>query len=159
MMLATGSALSVAQASRSPTSRGAGSTKGTRMSQCRLAAQLVAEVRSVQEALDALAQTIMSSAEAPCGCQRPLPATTVAPAAHLTDREIDVLTLIGRGCANRGIAAQLGISEKTVKTHLSKVFGKLGVSTRSQAVLAVERLGLLETDATVPVCPAQRVEC
>jgi DNA-binding NarL/FixJ family response regulator len=52
-----------------------------------------------------------------------------------------VLELIGRGLANKRIALELGIAEKTVKTHVSHVLAKLGVSDRTQAALYVERSG------------------
>ena len=59
----------------------------------------------------------------------------------LTRREQEVLELIGLGLANKRIALELGISEKTVKTHVSHVLAKLGVSDRTQAALYVERSG------------------
>jgi two-component system, NarL family, response regulator LiaR len=59
----------------------------------------------------------------------------------LTPREQEVLELIGRGLANKRIALELGIAEKTVKTHVSHVLAKLGVSDRTQAALYVERSG------------------
>jgi NarL family two-component system response regulator LiaR len=60
----------------------------------------------------------------------------------LTAREREVLALIGRGYANKRIAAELGIAEKTVKTHVSSVLAKLGVADRTQAALYAARLGL-----------------
>ena len=59
----------------------------------------------------------------------------------LTRREQEVLELIGRGLANKRIALELGIAEKTVKTHVGHVLAKLGVSDRTQAALYVERSG------------------
>jgi two-component system, NarL family, response regulator LiaR len=59
----------------------------------------------------------------------------------LTRREQEVLELIGRGLANKRIALELGIAEKTVKTHVSHVLAKLGLSDRTQAALYVERSG------------------
>jgi DNA-binding NarL/FixJ family response regulator len=53
---------------------------------------------------------------------------------ELTTREREVLALLADGRANRHIAARLGISEHTVKFHLASIFGKLGVSTRTEAV-------------------------
>ncbi len=61
------------------------------------------------------------------------------PDVTLTAREREVLLLVGDGLANKGIARKLGISEKTVKTHLTSVFTSLGVSDRVQAALWVER--------------------
>lgn len=53
---------------------------------------------------------------------------------ELTARERDVLALLADGRPNRHIATRLGISEHTVKFHLASIFGKLGVSTRTEAV-------------------------
>jgi DNA-binding NarL/FixJ family response regulator len=60
---------------------------------------------------------------------------------ELTPREHEVLDLIGRGFANKRIARELGIAEKTVKTHVSHVLAKLGVSDRTQAALYAARGG------------------
>lgn len=62
----------------------------------------------------------------------------------LTARERDVLALVADGRANRDIAARLGISEHTVKFHLASLFGKLGVSTRTQAVRRALDWGVIE---------------
>lgn len=58
----------------------------------------------------------------------------------LTAREREVLDLIGRGFSNKRIALELGVAEKTVKTHVSHVLGKLGLADRTQAALYVSRL-------------------
>ena len=60
----------------------------------------------------------------------------------LTAREQEVLRLIARGYPNKRIARELGIAEKTVKTHVSHVLGKLAVDDRTQAALYAARLGL-----------------
>ena len=62
---------------------------------------------------------------------------------ELTARERDVLALVADGCPNREIAARLGVSEHTVKFHLASIFGKLGVSTRTQAVRRALEWGLI----------------
>jgi DNA-binding NarL/FixJ family response regulator len=64
------------------------------------------------------------------------------PIDDLTQRERDVLTLVGRGMSNKQIAWRLGISEKTVKAHLGSVFDRLGVEDRTQAALWAQRHGL-----------------
>jgi transcriptional regulator of acetoin/glycerol metabolism len=66
----------------------------------------------------------------------------VAPVEHLTEREHDVLALIVAGQANKQIARQLSITEKTVKTHVSRVLGKLGVQSRTQAAMRAVSLGV-----------------
>jgi NarL family two-component system response regulator LiaR len=61
----------------------------------------------------------------------------------LTGREREVLELIGHGLPNKLIARELGIAEKTVKTHVSAILSKLGVTDRTQAALYAVRNGLL----------------
>jgi DNA-binding NarL/FixJ family response regulator len=60
----------------------------------------------------------------------------------LTPRESEVLVLVRRGLANKQIARRLGISERTVKAHLTSVFATIGVVDRTQAALWAERRGL-----------------
>jgi DNA-binding NarL/FixJ family response regulator len=60
----------------------------------------------------------------------------------LTPRELDVLMLIARGRSNKVIARELGVAEKTVKTHVSHILAKLGVSDRTQAALYAVKQGL-----------------
>jgi NarL family two-component system response regulator LiaR len=66
------------------------------------------------------------------------------PIDRLTPREREVLVLIGRGYANKRIALELGLAEKTVKTHVGRVLAKLGVSDRTQAAIAAVRAGLVD---------------
>jgi DNA-binding NarL/FixJ family response regulator len=68
-----------------------------------------------------------------------------APRANLSERELEVLTLVASGLANKQIARRLGISEKTVKGHLTRVFQTVGVTDRTQAALWAERNGILRT--------------
>jgi DNA-binding NarL/FixJ family response regulator len=67
---------------------------------------------------------------------------TVAGAESLTPRELEVLALIARGRSNKLIARELGIAEKTVKTHVGHVLAKLGVTDRTQAAVIAVRTGL-----------------
>ncbi|HEX6344001.1 response regulator transcription factor [Umezawaea sp.] len=67
--------------------------------------------------------------------------TPVRPA--LSAREVEVLRLVGRGLSNAGIGRELFIGEATVKTHLLRAFGKLGVSDRTAAVTTAMALGVL----------------
>src|SRR5215208_6401036 len=62
----------------------------------------------------------------------------------LTERETDVLRELARGRANKEIAVELGIGEKTVKTHVSNVLAKFGVQSRTQAALYAARVGLVD---------------
>jgi two-component system, NarL family, response regulator LiaR len=61
----------------------------------------------------------------------------------ITARELEILTLVARGLSNREIAAQLFVSENTVKTHCARAFDKLGAARRTQAVQRGKELGLL----------------
>lgn len=65
-----------------------------------------------------------------------------SPAPDLTPREAEVLGLVRQGLANKQIARRLGISERTVKAHLTSVFATVGVTDRTQAALWAERHGL-----------------
>jgi NarL family two-component system response regulator LiaR len=70
------------------------------------------------------------------------PQTRAAPGDQLTEREREVLTLIAEGLNNREIAESLIISEKTVKTHVSNILGKLGVEDRTQAAIWALKHGI-----------------
>jgi two-component system, NarL family, response regulator len=65
---------------------------------------------------------------------------------QLTPRELTTLKLMADGQANKEIATTLGISERTVKTHLSHLFEKLGVTSRTEAVGVATRRGLVRLD-------------
>lgn len=66
-----------------------------------------------------------------------------SPTVELTARELEVLRLVVDGLANKQIARRLGISEKTVKGHLTNLFQRIGVVDRTQAALWAERTGVL----------------
>lgn len=61
----------------------------------------------------------------------------------LTPRELQVLELIAAGLSNKEISERIHLSENTIKTHLSRVFEKLGARRRTQAVQAAKELGIL----------------
>ncbi|HJU44085.1 MAG TPA: response regulator transcription factor [Vicinamibacterales bacterium] len=60
----------------------------------------------------------------------------------LTPREREVLSLVSAGCANKEIARQCSVSEETVKHHLTRIFGKLGASNRTELAMLAARNGL-----------------
>ena len=66
------------------------------------------------------------------------------PLDRLTPREHEVLVLIGRGFANKRIARELELSEKTIKTYVGHVLAKLGVTDRTQAAVVAVRAGLVD---------------
>lgn len=67
---------------------------------------------------------------------------------HLSEREMEVLKLAARGLKNQDIAHQLSLSVRTVQTHLSNIFGKMGVSSRTEAVLDALKKGWLTLQDT-----------
>lgn len=72
----------------------------------------------------------------------PAPTVTVPGLADLTERELEVLQAMASGCSNSEIAEQLFLAETTVKTHVGRIFDKLGVRDRVQAVVLAHRVGL-----------------
>jgi DNA-binding NarL/FixJ family response regulator len=77
---------------------------------------------------------------------RPAPARGARTLEQLTAREREVLALIARGRSNKRIAYELGISEKTVKTHVGHLLAKLGVTDRTQAAVLAVQAGLVDGD-------------
>lgn len=65
-------------------------------------------------------------------------------AENLTDREMEVIKMVARGCNNHDIAATLFISEKTVKTHVSNILGKLQLEDRTQLAIYAMQNGLVD---------------
>jgi DNA-binding NarL/FixJ family response regulator len=106
------------------------------LSRTATADQIVAAVMAAAAGL--VVREPASSPAAPV--RAPVPLTSIQ---SLTARELEILSLLAEGMGNRSIAARLGISEHTVKSHLGSLFGKLGVSSRAEAVASAARLGLI----------------
>ena len=68
------------------------------------------------------------------------------PIEKLTEREMDVLLLVGKGFTNKAIGVQLGISDRTVQGHLAHIFNKLQAASRTEAVMRAVSLGWLPPD-------------
>jgi DNA-binding NarL/FixJ family response regulator len=75
--------------------------------------------------------------------RRPRPSTHPAELAELTPRELEVLMLVARGSSNADIAGELVVSGATVKTHVARIFSKLDVHDRAQAVVLAYESGLV----------------
>ena len=84
-----------------------------------------------------VARKLMSSLHKPRGDN---------PISQLTSRELDVLRLVAAGEPNKHIATELAISERTARTHVSRILHKLGLSSRTQAALWAVREGLVEVE-------------
>lgn len=72
--------------------------------------------------------------------------TKAAKSARLTERELEVLTAVALGDRSKEIAHQLGVTERTIKAHLTNIYNKLGVDSRAAAVSTGIQQGLLESN-------------
>jgi two-component system, NarL family, response regulator YdfI len=101
----------------------------------------------LQAALQAVATGLIVMHPLEVGTLLPTPASSaaeIAPLAEpLTKREREVLQMLGSGLGNKEIAARLAISDHTAKFHVASILGKLGASTRAEAVAIGIRRGLL----------------
>ena len=104
------------------------------------APDVVGEFGSLQEARDAgiAADAFLSAAPA-----SPLDSDDAPAVESLTAREIEVLELVAEGLSNKAVAVRLGISDQTVKFHLTSISGKLGALNRTDAVRRAVRRGLI----------------
>ena len=103
------------------------------------AQEILAAIAAATEGLIVLHPDLLTS----LSIAGPAPQTPAARDASLTPREIEVLRMLGEGLANKNIAWKLGISEHTVKFHITSIFTKLNVSSRAEAVATGMRRGLI----------------
>jgi DNA-binding NarL/FixJ family response regulator len=96
---------------------------------------------------DALVAAFEETADAPIGRAEPDRMSAVRDAG-LTERELEVLLALGQGHSNREIAKLIWLAEQTVKFHLTNIYRKLNVSSRTEAVHWAYSNGLLDTSAT-----------
>ncbi len=110
------------------------------------AAELVRAVRAAAQGGSALDPTVTAKVMTQLASGKPLGAQSAVEG--LTRRELDVLRLAAKGYTNRAIGRELGISNRTVQGHLANIFGKLDVSTRTEAVLLAMKQGWITLDET-----------
>lgn len=111
------------------------------------ASELVRAVRVVAEGGSAMDPAITAKVMAQLTSGKPAGAEELVEG--LTPRELDVLRLAAKGHTNRAIGLTLDISDRTVQGHLANIFGKLGVATRTEAVLLAVKHGWLTLDEVV----------
>jgi DNA-binding NarL/FixJ family response regulator len=85
-------------------------------------------------------------AQATTGKPAHKPASATEKSDPLSERELEVLRLAAHGLTNKVIAAELGVSDRTVQGHLANIYGKLGVAGRTEAVTKALKLGWLVLD-------------
>jgi DNA-binding NarL/FixJ family response regulator len=112
------------------------------------ATQLTNSIRTVADGFSLIYPSVARRVLDEFGQPRTKTASETDVYSDLTPREREVLRLIASGRSNKEIAAQLGISERTVKTHISNIFSKLELTDRTQAALFVHNRGMLEKDST-----------
>ena len=103
--------------------------------------QLIRAVHAVNEGRSAIDPEL-----APLLMQMALGSNLNLPAVQLTEREVEVLRLAAEGKTNKEVGASLKISDRTVQSHLARVFRKLDVNTRTEAVKIGISLGLISAD-------------
>jgi DNA-binding NarL/FixJ family response regulator len=106
------------------------------------AAELVAAVSAAAAGLTVLPADLAAELATTAAPRAPA-ASEPGDAAPLTPRELEVLALLAEGLPNKAIAPRLGISEHTVKAHVTSIFAKLHAGTRAEAVVTAARRGLL----------------
>lgn len=104
--------------------------------------EIIRAVRAVHEGQSAVDPIVAAKLMAHVAALRSVPPTLAAE--PLTDRELEVLALVAKGLTNRAIGHQLGISDRTVQGHLANIYGKMGASSRTEAVMAAVKLGWIE---------------
>lgn len=109
---------------------------------------LVAAIRAVHAGESALHPVI--ARKVLCHITRPEGQLGVeSKTAHISDRELDVLRLAAKGMTNRDIARQLNLSKRTIQAHLSTIFTKMEVGSRTEAVVQALREGWIRLDETL----------
>ncbi|MCB0015805.1 MAG: response regulator transcription factor [Anaerolineales bacterium] len=104
-------------------------------------------IRAAARGETLLQPEIMARLMALTGQARPSAATPDAETAGLTERELEVFAAVARGERSKEIALHLGVTERTIKAHLTNIYNKLGVDSRAAAVAAGIQQGIIPSDS------------
>jgi DNA-binding NarL/FixJ family response regulator len=110
--------------------------------------ELIKAIRTVVAGQSSLDPAVAGKVVAQFASGRTLPAALASVQDEydgLTERELQILQLVGKGLTNKEIGKQLYISDRTVQAHLSNIFSKLGVNSRTEAVMYAVRKGWIAT--------------
>lgn len=113
------------------------------------AEELVKAIRAVAAGQSTLDPNVAGKVVAHFASGRPLPSSPAAGRDEfdgLTERELEILRLVGKGLTNKRIGQLLYISDRTVQAHLSNIFSKLGVESRTEAAMYAVRRGWVTED-------------
>lgn len=119
------------------------------------AAGFIPKSSSLETIINAIDQILMGEIWAPVSVQSNLPGNNVSELqlaermAQLTPQQFKVLMMMSQGLLNKQIAYELTVSEATVKAHVTAIMSKLGVSNRTQAVMAANQLAVSRPDAVL----------
>ena len=119
------------------------------------AAGFIPKSSSIDTITDAIAAVLMGEIWSPDTTASNLPGNNVSEVelaermAQLTPQQFKVLMMMSQGLLNKQIAYQLNVSEATIKAHVSAIMSKLGVSNRTQAVLAANQLSVASPDSNL----------
>ncbi|MBT8064366.1 MAG: response regulator transcription factor [Gammaproteobacteria bacterium] len=117
------------------------------------AAGFIPKSSSIDTITQAIGAVLMGEIWSPATTQTDLPGNNVSETeladrmAQLTPQQFKVLMMMSQGLLNKQIAYDLDVSEATIKAHVTAIMSKLGVSNRTQAVLAANRLAVMNPDA------------
>ena len=119
------------------------------------AAGFIPKSSSLETIINAIDQILMGEIWAPVSVQSNLPGNNVSELqlaermAQLTPQQFKVLMMMSQGLLNKQIAYELTVSEATIKAHVTAIMSKLGVSNRTQAVMAANQLAVSRPDAVL----------
>jgi DNA-binding NarL/FixJ family response regulator len=119
------------------------------------AAGFIPKSSSIETITDAIDQILMGEIWAPESIQSNLPGSNDSELAlaermaQLTPQQCNVLMMMSQGLLNKQIAYDLGVSEATIKAHVTAIMNKLAVSNRTQAVLAAGQLSVSRPDSSL----------